>query len=333
MRKARHMAGPALAAAMLVLGCAGPDLRLRRGTAPDEDLLALLPAGAEAVLDIQTETLRGVPGTDRLVAAFPQALGALAEDPLADLEDLAVSITGLGTEQVQAVLLARGRPSWIRLSAALRQGGTAVTEVDYHGTWVLEQPQGRAAAMITPRTAVLGSPMAVRQVIDNARHETDGVRGQRDLLAALARAPGAKQGRPAVRGALLPPPPLRQRLREADLGEFGADADFIALALAAGDGIDLGVVAGFRQLETARAVCQRIRERLDRLRQGPLVSLFRLQPYFDPIILVAALAGPDRRSPELHLAYRLPGEELAALVARIDRIRELWATARRTGAK
>ncbi|MEM2905175.1 MAG: M20/M25/M40 family metallo-hydrolase, partial [Candidatus Bathyarchaeia archaeon] len=65
----------------------------------------VVPDSAEAVLDIQTETLRGVPGTDRLMAAFPQTLGALAEDPLADLEDLAVSVTGLGTQQVQAVLL------------------------------------------------------------------------------------------------------------------------------------------------------------------------------------------------------------------------------------
>lgn len=316
---------------LLLLGaCADGVLRddapARR--APDDDLLALLPAGAEAVLDLETATLRTLPSANQLQAELPEGARALSPDPLRDLDAVAVAVRGLGTPQVEAVVVARGRPSWSRLSAWLLAQQPDAREVDYHGVPILEGAQGRAAAMLTPRTAVLGGRTAVRQAVDNLRGETRGLRGQSDLTAALRRAPRAKEGRPAVLAALQPPGPLRERLREADLGELGADADYVALALAAGDGIDVGVVAGFRELAQARDVAGRIRDRVKALRARAVVKVLGLDAYLEPLVAVGAMAGPRRSDPEVHLAYRLSGEDLTGLVGKIEQIRALRDAAR-----
>jgi hypothetical protein len=309
--------------ALLLIACSGAERRpAGPPLPPDEDLLALLPAGLDAVLLIETPTLRALPTAGTLYAELPAsaraALGQLAPDPLRDLDALAVGLVGLGTEQVEAILVGRGRIARLHL---FQQVGAQAGLTEYHGVTLCEGRDGRAAALLSERTAVLGPRVAVRRVIDNFHGDSDGARGQPELAAALAHAPRAVKGQPAVRLALLPTPPLRERLRQADLADLFADADYVAASLASGDGIDLGVVAGYRHLDLARETARRMKERAADLGRRPAMRLLGLLPFLEPLIVVGALAR--QKDPELHIAYRLTNAELHDLLQRIENFRQL----------
>ncbi len=167
---------------------------------------------------------------------------------------------------------------------------------------------------------MLGGRIAVRQVIDHWHGDGQGSRAQVALWQALSRAPRARQGRPAVLMALLPPPPLLGKLREADLVDPGSGFRYLAVALAAGDGIDIGVVAGYGELGQAREAGGRLKERVAALRQRPGLRALHLDRFLEPLVVVAALAGPQRQ-PEVHLAYRLPGDDLSDLLGALASLR------------
>src|SRR5207253_2821921 len=91
--------------------------------------------------------------------------------------------------------------------------------------------------------AVFGPAAEVRRAIDVERRDEAGLGG--DLVSFLHRAPTAKEGRPAARGAAWWSPPLRERARAAGLPVDGlGPAAWWSGALAVGDGADLGLVAG-----------------------------------------------------------------------------------------
>jgi hypothetical protein len=306
----------------------GPEGISARG---DEDLIALLPIGLDAVLDVETATLRDPQGGGAVLALLPERgqrlLRALAPDPMRDLDALALGITGLGTEAVDVLVVARGRPSWDLLLAELRREAPDAEVLEYHQTPLWESPRrtGRAACRLGARTVVLGGRVAVRQVIDNYYGDGQSAAGQKALLAALARAPRAVSGRPAVRGAVLITPALRERLHGGEPFATFAEARFLAVSLAAGDGvgIDLGAVAGYPDLAQAQKAAQGLRERAEGLRRRPGLVALGLGRFIEPLVVVAALAAPLRKDPELHLAYRLPGDELRALLALVERLKKV----------
>ena len=144
-------------------------------------------------------------------------------------------------------------------------------------------------------------------------------------MAALGRAPRAKVGRPAVLMTTLLTAPMRERLRSSQLPELGADAEFITAALAVGDGLDLGVVAAYPELVIAQDVATRFLERAEALRHRPALTFIGIERYIDPFVAIAVPAAPakGRRSPELHLAYRLSSADLNELLSRISKLQKL----------
>src|SRR5207247_491707 len=106
--------------------------------------------------------------------------------------------------------------------------------VEYHRKTLLEAEDhaDRALALLSERTVVVGSRVGVRQVVDCYHGEGETARHQAGLVAALKKAPRAREGRPALLFAILPPQALRARLSEAGWGDFGADATYVAAALA-----------------------------------------------------------------------------------------------------
>ena len=221
-------------------------------------------------------------------------------------------------------------------------------EVEYHGLPLLEpepepEPEpaagapGSAArtpaggpriavAALTAHTFVAGSRVRVRQIIDVYRGEEAGafapVGGQPELQAALRRAPRTPQGRPAVLFAMLFPPAVRaqqQKLSAATgAAELATETDFLAGALALGDGMDLGAVAGFARLDVAEDVRRRILDRVALVRERPALVFLGVPKLLEPLILVAVAADPRRQrpTPELHLGYRLADADYAELLRR-----------------
>lgn len=319
-------------------GCAPSGAERRAGAPPrarpDADLLALLPSGLDAVMDADVAGLRRLDLAPDLLDLLltekvQRHLRLFGPRPLLDLDALCAGVQGLGTEQVGLVLVAQGRLSPQHLIAAFQALAPGATETDYHGITVLEPAAadasgaGLALALLTERTAVSGSRGAVRQVIDNLHGDGDSARTQTELMAALGKAPRAREGRPALLLGLVPPAPLRDRLRQADLSEFGAESRYLAAALAVGDGLDLGAIAGYDEFPKAKDAEERLLARIRRLRYRPMLALLSIGQLLDPVVLRTVRGGPHRSDPELHLAYRLPEDDLRRLVTIMAKLRGL----------
>lgn len=336
----------AVGVALLVgaAGCAStPTLRaaLDRQSRGDRDLLALLPPDLDAALDLDVVGLQRLEGADAVLELLkPEPAGAgtaprseagtlpllqtLVDEPLRELEALCAGVSGIDLDQPELVVVARGPLQVARVREGVRRSG-AVREVEYHGITVIEAPE-RAAALLTSRTAAVGSRLAVRRVIDIFRSVDEGAREQAALQAALGRAPRARTGRPALLFASLLPAAMRKRAARTGLSEPLAGATFLSGALAVGDGVDLGVVLGYGRLDEAQRAAGWLRDQAAALAQRPALRFLGAAHLFEPLQVIAAAAGGPRKVPEVHLGYRLPGDELQALLKRIDALRALLGT-------
>lgn len=299
--------------ALALLACASSPPVAPRPPAPvDEDLLSLLPADVELVADLDVTQLRAWsdlprirPHIDRWI---PPAAGV---DPLAVVDLLIVGVAQTGTDAGETVALARGRFSIEQIESAWRSSlstDSSVQRQPYHGYGVLTAEQ-RALAFVTERTMVMGTPAEVRRVLDLARGDELGFRhpgmagvtspSNALLLHALGRIPEAKSGRPALRMALRLTAPARSRLAAAGVAAELADhLDWIALALALGDGIDVGLVMGMRGAGPAQDLLERARLKLATVKQGKTVRTLGLEALFDAIRF-------GRKDDEAHFALRL----------------------------
>lgn len=333
-------------------GCGRGNIKnsLDRLSRSDADLVALLPRGLDAVLDIDVSGpsgLRQLASLDEIIGLLPSgtmaSLEQLCDHPTLQLEAVAVGISGLGSAAPEVAIVVRGDLIKERIFAAVQRRSGQTASVEYHGVPLIEAApspadaeqagggslpafdpaHSAAAAMLTPKTVVFGSRLSTRQVVDIFRGEEEGARGQADLMAALARAPRARTGRPAMLVASLMPSPMRDQLRNLSLPELAENADFFSAALAVGDGLDLGVVVGYRSLAAANEAVRSLQQRTQELRRRPVLAFIGLANFLEPLQLVAAPKNARRNQPELHVAYRLPGDELTQLLTRVARLKKL----------
>ncbi len=279
-----------------------------------EDLLALLPGGADAVIDVDVAQLDGWPTARRLLALMPAdgraRLATLGDDPLAQIAALAVGVYKAGTPEAETVALARGTLDWERLAARGTVG-------EYHGATVVDGA-GDSIARITPTVLAFGSRAGVRRVCDVAHKDDDGFRTaavDKALREALAHAPTAKLGRPALMAALVPTQTLREKLR-AEKWESASDLDWAALSFAVGDGFDVGIVAGARGPIEAATLAKTAKTRAGELKTQATVRLLGLVPFVEPFIVVA-------KESEVHVAYRLAERRVDQLLTRLEEMQGL----------
>lgn len=336
-------------------GCSRGNIKssLDRLSRSDADLVALLPRGLDAILDIDVSGpsgLRQLASLDEIISLLPAgamaSLEQLCDHPTLQIEAIAVGISGMGSATPEIAILVRGDLIKERIFAAVQRRAGQTAAVEYHGVPLIEAAPAQAesgekdrasvpafdpahsaaAAMLTPKTVVFGSRVSTRQVVDIFRGEEEGARGQTELMNALSRAPRAKTGRPAVLIASLLPPAMRDQLRTMGLPEVAENADFFSAALAVGDGLDLGVVVGYRTLAAAAEAVRSLQQRTQELRRRPALVFIGLANFLEPLQLVAAPRNARRNQPELHVAYRLPGDELGQLLTRIGRLKQLDPT-------
>ncbi len=282
-----------------------------------EDLPALLPSGADAVVDVDVAQLDSWPTARRLLALMPSEgrarLAVLGDDPLAQVNALAVAVFKAATPDTETVTLVRGALDWDKLKSTLAGG----VEADYHGAALVDGASD-AIARITPTVFAFGTRAGVRRVCDVAHRDDDGFRTaaiDRRLRDALARAPTAKLGRPALMAAVVPTQPLRERLR-AEKWDSAADLDWLGLSFAVGDGFDVGIVAGAHGPIEATTLQKTMKQRAAELKTQATVRLLGLQPFVEPFIVVA-------KDNEVHVAYRLAESRVDQLVTRLEQMQAL----------
>ena len=299
----------------LVAGCGTASQAVVTPARPvGEDLIALLPSGADLLVDVDLEQFRGWAPARRFVDLLPEDARArfqrLGFDPLADADALVTAVAGLGTPEPQTTTLVRGD---VDVKAARASLGEPVSEADYHGTTIVEGPAG-ALARITPRVVAFGAPIDVRRVVDVAHSDSVSLRASpadRALLDAYARAPTARLGRPAVIAAALPTPILRERLRAEHLP--GAELEWLAMSLAVGDGFDVVMVFGARGVPEAKALAGSMRESLQKFMGTTAVRLLGLRQFLEPIVI-------KPRESEVRLAARMSEGIVSQMLERLESV-------------
>jgi hypothetical protein len=278
-----------------------------------EDLPALIPSGADAIVDIDVTQLDSWPTARRLLALMPEQgrarLQQLGDDPLAQISALVVGIYKAGTPDAETITVVRGSLDWDRLRAQL-----GVEAGDYHGATVADGPDG-SLLRVTPTVLAFGSRAGVRRVCDVARKDDDGFRTagvDQALRDALGHAPTAKLGRPAVMAALVPTQPLRERLH-GEKWASAADLQWAALSFAVGDGFDVGIVAGALGPIEASTLAKQAKTRAGELKSQATVRLLGLVPFVEPFIVVS-------KESEVHVAYRLAERRVDQLVTRLEQM-------------
>jgi hypothetical protein len=328
LRAARPLAAtvhPLAAALLLAAAGCGSSLPPSAMARPvGEDLVDLLPSGADALVDIDVAQLDGWPTTRHLLALLPpegQAqLARLGDDPLAKLEAVAVGVYQAGGAAARATIVVRGTLDWEHIRGLV--GGTPG---EYHGAPLSDGPDG-AVARVAPTVLAFGTAAMVRRVLDVAHHEDESVRAaalDKPLRTALAHAPTAKLGRPAIMAALVLTDGVRGQLRAADW-RSAADLDWLALSFAVGSGFDVGVVAGGRGAGEARTLAETMKKRAGEYKTQTTVRLLGLTPYIDPFIVVA-------KDAEVHVAYRLSEARVDQLVTRLTQMQSLMGSGRGRG--
>ncbi len=292
------------------LGCGGTSTAVREARPLGEDLVALVPSGAELVLEVDVAQLRNWDETERILTLLPPVaqarLAKLGKHWINDI-DAAAFAAWRGERGSESLLLVRGDLDDKHLAALLE---SEPTQTELAGRTLLEAG-GEAVLRLGPRLSVWSSAVEVRRVAEVIRGDLEGIRDARadaPLREALAKAPSAKHGRPAVLGAGLGGPFLNERLEGA--GISGRTPAWFAFALAVGDGLDAVLVLGQRSIDDARGLRDELDRNLRDLKQRPLVRLFHLEGAFDLVFAV--------REKELRVAYRLPGSRLDAFLARMD---------------
>jgi hypothetical protein len=298
----------ACALILLLAGCgaAPPPSRFVRPI--DEDLIALVPAGADLLVDVDVEQLRGWTPFERIRHALPDEpwLHGRGVTSLVDVDQVVFAGARLGLPTAASLVLVRGD---LDVEGAWADAALA----DYRGVRVRERGDD-AAARIAPRLYAFGPPADVRRAIDLARGDGESVRvarGDGALMAAFARCPTAKSGRPALMAATALTDPLRERLQKEGLPGIGLE--WLALSFAVGDGFDVGAIVGARGEAEARALHQAATDGLARLRRSNTVRALGLRPFLEAVQLVG-------RDNEEHLAYRLPGARVELMVSRLEKL-------------
>lgn len=304
--------------ALTLCACGGVNPAVREARPLGEDLVALVPSGAELVVDVDVVQLRNWDATDRVLALLPPSAQArlekLGKHWLNDI-DAAAFAAWRGERGSETLLIIRGDVDDVHLAALLDAPATR-REL---GGRALVEAGGEAVLRLGPRLIVWSSPVEVRRVAEVVRGDLEGVRDARadgPLRDALAKAPSAKRGRPAVIGAGLGGPFLNARLEAA--GVSGRTPAWLAFALAVGDGVDAVLVLGQHSVDDANGLRDELDRGLRDLKQRPLVRLFHLEGAFDLVFAV--------RDRELRIAYRLPGFRLEAFLQRMEQGRRALET-------
>lgn len=316
--------------------------------------LGFVPSGMEMVAEIDVDQIARWPLSARfqwLKAALPERhagwLAALASGELPGVELAALGIGLAAPQGGEVVAVFQGALS----SATEREllmhwaGGAYSGRDEYHGATLVERA-GRVYAQLGQAAAVFGARSDVRRAVDVLHQDEDGlvqavrVRGKvpggdrgttpetalgntlgtdRLLVKALMRAPTAKAGRLALRGALLLGPALVERLTAVGVqAELLESTIWVTVAVALGDGADLGVVAGTRNERAAQDLMERSKVALAVLKAQPAVQRLGLSPYIDAVRM-------GRKGGEVHFALRLEARRLARLMERLE---ALWALGR-----
>jgi hypothetical protein len=318
-----------------------------RTEAADDDLVALLPVEAQAVMEVNVARLRGWRGLQSVLQVAPEAqqtIGRLARrlgfDPLLDLDQLAIAtyqlgeLPGDGAAPLQLVAAIRGRfpagsLSFEKVAATPGGGGGKRVQTSERRGIPIVDVGAHSMARLTPRTLLYGTPASVRAAVDCAFGARASARANGPLMRLLAQVRTVGSGdEPALVHAGRLGSSAQQLVAPVLGEEVAAEQLWVRLDLEgsrpggqgqAGQGMGLfaGVAAG--SPDKARAASRRLSRQTLEVSQGAAARLFGLSEYVRPLE-VAAVGS------ELRATYVLDSRQVEDLIGRLGMVARILMT-------
>ncbi|HVR62610.1 MAG TPA: hypothetical protein VMU50_11955 [Polyangia bacterium] len=286
-RRARGLMLTALTPALLSCATAesgsgggGGGPQAPRSQPDDRDLVALVPAGPETVLEVDLAQLRDSPWSRGLLGARTEEdrrvrATALGYDEIADVDRMVFAVTEDAAGPV-VLTVSQGR----FVAAAIGKGFASAHPGAVADSWrgsTLWRAGDDAAALLTARTLVAGRLDAVRASIDCGFGLSPDARG--GALGTLRRALDPERGRPALLGAVLVTDAVRQRVGDAFQLPEGVRS--VGARLDLGGSMDVTLLAMLDRPQQAEAAAGQAQMFLGELRGRTILRVFGLAPLLD----------------------------------------------------
>ena len=315
-REAGRASGALLAAVVLLAaGCAPGEITpaaapatattAGRAAPDDDDLLGVIPDGAETVIEVDVAQLRASAWSRGLLAVPDAERASKSEaqgfDEVTDVDRavFAVSETAAGPATLS---VAQGRFDPPRLDRALHDGWTRGS---WRGSRIWERGD-RAQALLTARTLITGEPAAVRTAIDCAWALAPDVR--HTGVGQLAREQSATGARPAVTAAAMVTEAMRKRV--ASQFELPAGLERAGGRLALGAALDLELVGLLVNERQASDTAHNLEILLRDLRARRALAVFGITPFLSGVTV-----APQGKRVRIHMV--LPEDKREDLAAKI----------------
>jgi hypothetical protein len=322
-------ARPRLAVALigfaLLVGCAETTTGAVRARGPrtgpdDNDLWNVVPGDAESLIDVDLAALRASPWSQSLMhgsldGEADERRRRLGYDVFTEAERMLVA----GSEaagQSSTLTIARGQFAMDRITSAFQTATPGAAPAQWRGSPLVEG-EGRAVALVTPRTIAHGSAPEVRAAVDAAWAVVgDASAG---ALGELRRTLDADKNPPAVTVALTVTDAMRARaagvLAVPDgLHRLGARLDL-------GEDLNLDAVALFDSNAHAVAAASVWNEAARLYARQPMVLLLGL----GPVLGGATVAAEGSR---VHVHLHIGADKREGLAEKLLAVLQAVAKAR-----
>jgi hypothetical protein len=313
-------------AVLLLAGCAETSVGGVRArgprTAPDDsDLWNVVPGDVESLIDVDLAALRASPWSESLMRGSLDGEGEerrrkLGYDVFTEADRMVVA----GGEAASSTLtIARGQFSIDRVAAAFQSATSGASRTEWRGSPLVEG-DGRAVALVTPRTIAHGSAPQVRAAVDAAwAIVADAGAGP---LGELRRSLDADKNPPAVTFVLSVNDAMRARatgvLAVPDgLRRLGARLDL-------GEDLNLDGVALFDSNAHAGAAASIWNEAARQYARQPMVLLLGLGPVLSGMTVAA-------EGSRVHVRLHIGADKREGLAQKLLAILQALAQARQHG--
>jgi hypothetical protein len=291
-------------------------------TAPDDgDLWNVVPGDAEALIDVDLAALRASPWSESLMRGNLDGEGEerrrrFGYDVFTEGERMLVA----GGEAASSTLtIARGRFEMNRVAAAFQSTTSGASTTEWRGSPLVEG-EGRAVALVTPRTIAHGSAPEVRAAVD-AAWAIVGDAGA-GPLGELRRSLDADRNPPAVTFVLS----VNDAMRARAAGFFSVPEGMRRLGarLDLGEDLNLDGVALFDSHDRAVAAASVWNEAARLYARQPVVLLLGLGP-----VLSGLTVGAEGSRVHVHL--HIGADKREGLAAKLLALLQAVAQARQQG--
>jgi hypothetical protein len=263
-----------------------PTARAPRVAPDDGDLLGVVPAGTETVIEVDVAQLRASNWSSRLVAIPDDERAAKTAaqgfDEIGDV-DRAVFAVSEAAGGPATLIVVQGRFDAGRLARAMADESNPASGASHWRGSRIWTKGDQATALLTARTLIRGEPISVRAAIDCAWGLAPDVRGTG--VGEQGRELHAAGERPALIAASMVTEAMRKRV-EGQI-ELPVGLERAGARLDLGAALEIELVGRLTTPREAEATAHNLEATVRALRARRALAIFGLTPFLERLTVVA----------------------------------------------